>query len=217
MWDELCHKLATDLRLDKCKLLSPKEKDLIIELFIKYVNILALKYRDIGNCDLFEVEIDTGYAKPVTTKMRPAPYHLKEGLWNQIICWLKQEVIEESNSNWGSAMQPVPKPGGNTRWCVDFRALNKITKTQLQPVANLQDKLHSLMAGRWPVKYYTTLDLSEAFHSLSLEPDSREKTTFLTEYGAFKFKKLPFGLSISPLAFSHVIGALEHGLNSKDP
>ena len=215
--DELCHKLATDLRLDKCKLLSPKEKDLIIELFIKYVDILALKYRDIGNCDLFEVEIDTGDAKPVTTKMRPAPYHLKEDLRNQIIRWLEQEVIEESNSNWGSAMRPVPKPDGSTRWCVDFRALNKITKPQLRPVANLQDKLRSLKAGRRPVKYYTTLDLSEAFHSLSLEPESREKTTFLTEYGAFKFKKLPFGLSIAPSAFSHVIGALEHGLNSKDP
>lgn len=215
--DQLFKKIAEDLKLDQCELLSPKEKDEIINLFVAYSDILALKYRDIGNCKLFEVEIDTGDADPVKSRMRPAPHHLKEDLRKQLVRWLEQDVIEESNADWGSAMRPVPKPDGSTRWCVDFRGLNKVTKPQLRPVANLQDKLQSLKAGKRPIKYYTTLDLSEAFHSLSLEPTARDKTTFLTEFGAFKFKKMPFGLSIAPSAFSHVITALEHGLNEKDP
>ena len=214
---ELKQKLVADLRLADVSTLSPEEKKKIVDLFIEFSDILALKYRDIGNCKLFQVELDTGDSKPVKSRMRPTPWHLKQDLKVQLLRWIEQGVIEESNSEWGSAMRPVGKPDGSIRWCVDFRGINKVTKDQVRPVANLQDKLRSLKAGRRPIKYYTTLDLSEAFHSLSIHPDSRPKTSFLTEFGSYQFCRMPFGLKNAPAAWGRVVTALEHDLNTKNP
>lgn len=43
---------------------------------------------------------------------------------------LKIEVTEESDSNWSSLVVMVPKPDGTVRFCIDFRAVNEISKCQ---------------------------------------------------------------------------------------
>ena len=52
---KLKKKLISDLRLADVTTLSPEEKKKIVDLFIEFSDILALKYRDIGNCKLFQV------------------------------------------------------------------------------------------------------------------------------------------------------------------
>ena len=215
--DALRKRLMVDLKLEGNPMLSESEKHKVVDLFLRYVSVLALEYRDIGHCKLFQVRIDTGDAKPVRSRMRPAPVHLKDDLREQVNRWQKQDVTERSHGSWASAMVPVAKPDGSTRWCCDFRELNKLIKVDSRPVGNLPDKLRMLKSSKRPIKMFTKIDLSEAFHSLTIHPDDREKTAFITEFGLFHFKRLPFGLSLAPNAFCHVIQNLEDGLHSKDP
>ena len=215
--DELRTRLVNDLKLKENTSLTDSEKIKLVNLFIKYSKVLALEYRDIGDCKLFEVEINTGDAKPIKHRMRPAPTHLKADLRAQLDRWLTQGVIEHCTGSWAACLVPVGKPDGSIRWCADFRSLNKVIKPDARSVPSLPDKLRMLKAGRRPIKCFTTIDLSEAFHSLSIKKEDREKAAFITEYGLFQFARMPFGLSMAPNAFCHVVQNLEDGLHAKDP
>ena len=85
--------------------------------------------RQIGTAPLFEMTIDTGDHLPIAKK----PYTLALKHYD----WVKEEidklheagVIRESHSSWSTPIIVVPKGGGGKRLCIDFRALNKITRT----------------------------------------------------------------------------------------
>lgn len=214
---QLRKRIYEELQLATNKLLSPKEKSAIVDLFVKHTGIIALKHREVGDCKLFPVKIDTGTAAPIKCRMRPAPPHLKEDLRAQIQRWLKQDVIEPGHGSWAAPLVPVHKPDGTIRWAVDYSELNKVTKKDRGPVPDLRAKLRSLKAGKRPVKFLTSIDVCEAFHSLSIAEEDREKTGIVTDFGLYQFKRLPFGLSGAPPAWARVVNALEHDLNEKSP
>ena len=61
--------------------------------------------------------------------------------------WVKEEidklleagVIRESHSSWSSPMIVVPKGDSVKRFCVDYRALNKITRTYVWTMPRVED------------------------------------------------------------------------------
>jgi hypothetical protein len=85
----------------------------------------------------YEHTIDTGDAIPINLNSYPlSPVHLKEQS-QQIASLLKQGFIEESSSPWGFPVLFVKKPGGNWRMCIDFRALNAVTKKNGYPLPRI--------------------------------------------------------------------------------
>ena len=49
------------------------------------------------------------------------------------------------------------------------------------------------------------MDSAGAFHSLEIEEDARDITAFLTPFGQYRFKRLPFGLANAPSAYSRLL------------
>ena len=84
---------------------------------------------------------------------------------------LNASVNRVSNSSWSAPIVVVPKQDGGKRLCVDYRSLNRITRTFIWPMPRVQDIFVKL--GK--AKYFTTLDLTSGYHHIALGKDPLRK------------------------------------------
>ena len=87
------------------------------------------------------------------------------------------------------------------RFCVDFRALNSVTKFDTYSIPVFQDATVSLHGSR----YFTTLDCQCGFWQVPIKEEHRERTEFTVPSGLYEFTRLPFGLSNSPSNFHRLM------------
>ncbi|XP_053691364.1 uncharacterized protein K02A2.6-like [Sabethes cyaneus] len=111
----------------------------------------------------------------------------------------KRGIIEKvlTAPQWISGMSAVPKGKEDFRLVVNMRAPNKAIKRQYFRLP-LLDEMRVKLFG---AKYFSKLDLSNAYYHLELSSESRDLTTFLTEDGMFRFTRLMFGVNCAPEIF----------------
>jgi len=122
---------------------------------------------------------------------------------------LEQDVIEPSNSEWNFPLILVPKSDGTMRPVIDYRELNKHTIPDRLPLPVISDILRSLGTEN---TLFTTIDIKAAFWQIELHEDSKDLTAFSTPTGHYRFKRMPFGLSNSPLTYMRLMNTILHGL-----
>jgi len=124
---------------------------------------------------------------------------------------LKLDVIEpvEEPTEWCSGLTIAPKSNGKIRMCVDLTMLNKGVQRELYPLPRVSDMLSQLSRG----KVFSKLDANSGFWQVMLEPKSKLLTTFITPWGRFCFKRMPFGISSAPEFFQRCMTKILHGLD----
>ena len=87
----------------------------------------------LGRTSRLKHSINTGNAPPIRQPARqPCPSKRQE--INQLLeTMLKKDVIQPSSSPWASPIVLVQKKDGSTRFCVDYRKLNSITRKDAYP------------------------------------------------------------------------------------
>ncbi|KAF6783741.1 reverse transcriptase domain protein [Colletotrichum sojae] len=116
---------------------------------------------------------------------------------------LDKGFIKASSSPAGAPVLFVKKPGGGIRFCVDYRALNAITRKDRYPLPLILETLRRVAAAKW----YTKLDVVAAFHKVRIAEEDQEKTAFRTRYGLFEWLVCPFGLTGAPATFQRYINS----------
>jgi len=149
-------------------------------------------------------QIDTGDAKPVCTRQWRLPHSARETIRGQCDKMLNTGVIEPSTSPWLSPVVLVKKKDGGVRFCVDYRALNAVTKGDSYPLPRIEELLDEL----GPMNIFTTLDARAAYWAVEVDPPDRPKTAFSDGYRLFQFVRLPFGLSTAPTTFQRTINVV---------
>ena len=158
------------------------------------------------------LEIITEGRLPVNRARRLNPVMLQKAK-NHFHDLLQRGIIVESTSPFCSPLHVVPKPNGKERYTVDFRGLNKITKPNRYSLPFLSDSIHDL-ANK---KYFSKLDLREAFHFVPIKPEDVEKTATITPFGTFNWRFMPFGLKNAANQFQLFIDMAFRNLYRTNP
>ena len=130
-----------------------------------------------------DIRLEVG-AQPFVLSPYKIPEKLKAGVQHEIEEFLSSGIIEESNAEWSSPLVPVTKTNGSVRLCVDYRHLNNLTLQIQYQMTSLDD----ILAKAGEAKIMSKLDLAKGFYQLTVEPGSRNKTTFCSPFGKYQFK-----------------------------
>ena len=106
-------------------------------------------------------------------------------------------MIRPSDSPWTSSVVLVKKKNDKLHFCVDYWKLNAITKKNAYPLPRIDEMLNALSGSQW----FSTLDLASRYWQVTMHPNDREKTAFVTQYGTYEFNVMPFGLCNAPATF----------------
>lgn len=150
--------------------------------------------------DAMRIETDPTADPPFKPVIRLSVAELDE-LKKQLDDLLSRKLIKPSTSPYGAPVLFVKKHDGSLRLCVDYRALNRITKKNRHPLPRI-DELIDRFRG---AKYFTKLDLISGYHQQRIYEPHTHKTAFRCRYGHFEFNVVPFGLTNAPAAFSNMM------------
>jgi transposase InsO family protein len=156
------------------------------------------------------VSIDTGDQSPIRQRGYRLPFSKREECERLIQQMLSEGIIRESDSPWASPVVLTPKKDGTTRFCVDYRKVNAITRKNSYPVPLVQD-VFDAMAG---AKVFSTVDLRSGYWQLEMDPESIPKTAFIVPSGLYEFLRMPFGLTNAPATFQKAMNKVLAGLGN---
>ena len=113
----------------------------------------------------------------------------------------KGDIIETGKGPWSSPIVPVRKLDGNIRLCIDFRKLNSVTISDPFCMPLIEDLLDQVGTS----KVLSKRDLSKGFYQILVRLEDQDKTAFVTTFGKYRFKRMPFGLKNGPSTFQRAI------------
>ena len=121
---------------------------------------------------------------------------------------LGRGVIEPSSSPWASPVVLVQKKDGSTRFCIDYRKVNQVTRKDAYPLPRIDMTLDMLHGSQW----FTTLDLLSRYWQVEMAEADKEKTAFCTTEGLYQFQVMPFGLCNTPASLQRLMDLVLSGL-----
>ncbi len=117
---------------------------------------------------------------------------------------LQQGYIRPSTSHAASSFFFVAKKDGGLRFCIDYRALNKLTVKFRYPLPLVPAALEHLRG----TTVFTKLDLRSPYSLIRIREGDEWKTAFVTPTGHHKYFVVPYRLVNAPSVFQDFM----HGL-----
>ncbi|RVW88953.1 Retrovirus-related Pol polyprotein from transposon 17.6 [Vitis vinifera] len=196
--------------------LSTDERDRLIHLLRSYLDVFAWSYEDMPGLDpsIVQHHLPTlPHARPVKQKLRRLhprwSLQVKEEIQKQLSVGFIS-VVEYPE--WLANVVPVPKKDGKVRVCVDFRDLNKASPKDDFPLPHI-DLLVDGTAGHSMLSF---MDGFSGYNQILMAPEDMEKTAFITEWGTYCYRVMPFGLKNAGATYQRAATTLFHDMMHRD-
>ncbi|GFX45470.1 retrovirus-related Pol polyprotein from transposon gypsy [Trichonephila clavipes] len=134
-------KIISDVQLNSK--LSQIQRGQLKELLYEYSNFFS---NIPGSTDLAEHDIELESERAIVAKpYRMSPRQI-EILKSEVNKMLELKIIEPAESDFTSPLILVEAQGKEARPCIDYRRLNKVTRTQFFPLPNIKELLEKVSA-----------------------------------------------------------------------
>ena len=143
---------------------------------------------------------------------RRVPIPLEDKVKAELERMKAANIIEEITepTDWCAPMVAVMKKSGAVRICTDLKKLNLAVKRERYIIPTIDDILHRLKGS----KVFTKLDATSGFWQIPLDPSTAKLTTFISPFGRFYYKRLPFGITSAPEIFQRTMEEILQGINN---
>lgn len=85
--------------------------------------------------------------------------------------------------------------------CVDFTDLNKVCPKDCYPLPYIDQKIEAVAA----YNILNFLDLYKGYYQVLTDAEDAPKTIFITSWGIYAYKKMPFGLKNAGATYQRLI------------
>ena len=188
--------------------LTDPQRELLFAVLLKYEDVFASTPDDFGRTRKIKHTINVGSSPPIRQSVRRIPPFRRKEARDLLQSMLAKGVIKPSTSPWASPIVLVRKKDGSTRFCVDYRKVNNVTRKDAYPLPRVDDILDTLAGSQW----FSTLDLICGYWQVEIKEEDQEKTAFCTPDGLFEFEVMPFGLCNAPATFQRLMELVLAGL-----
>ena len=199
--DPTIEKLVLDTQL------SDSNRDELRTVLTRHEKAFQIPGRPLGVTPLVQHSIDTGDSYPVKLRTRRLAAKQHELADTHIKTMLEDGVIEESYSPWASPIVLTKKKDGTTRFCVDYRKLNSLTRKDSYPLPNIEDTFQTVAGS----EYFCALDLASSYNQVALDDDAKPKSAFTSRQGLFQYNVMPYGLCNAPATFERLMERIFRG------
>ncbi|XP_052681414.1 uncharacterized protein LOC128162302 [Crassostrea angulata] len=127
--------------------------DEAVGLITQYSDVFAVCDLDLGEFAAIEHHIETGEARPVKQRMRRTPVVFQGEEKGHLDRMLAAGLIP-------------PSTDGSVRWCIGYRALNKVTVIYTYPFPLIEECLNTLAGNLW----FSKLDANAAYWQIKVSP-----------------------------------------------
>ena len=152
-----------------------------------------------------------GDSHPISIKSRRYSNIDKTFIRVEVKKLLEAGIIKECESPWRA--QVLVHQGNENhkkRLVIDYsQTINRFTKLDAYPVPRIDEMVEDISKR----KYYSTLDLSSAYHQVPIAEDEQEYTAFEADGKLYCFMFIPFGVTNGVSAFQRTVNdiiAAEH-------
>ncbi|RVW35306.1 Transposon Tf2-12 polyprotein [Vitis vinifera] len=165
--------------------LSTDERDSLIQLLRSYLDVFAWSYEDMPGLDPSII--------PASGESEAA----------QCKIYISGRVPRVAGH-----IVPVPKKDGKVRVCIDFRDLNKASPKDDFPLPHI-DMLVDNTAGHSMLSF---MDGFFGYSQILMALEDMEKTSFITEWGTYCYRVMPFGLKNLGATYQRAATTLFHDM-----
>ncbi|KAK8694476.1 hypothetical protein V6N13_072027 [Hibiscus sabdariffa] len=211
--------LGTEEEKRKVKIgttISADTRQNLIKLLQEYIDVFAWSYQDMPGLD----EDIAMHRLPIKPECKPVQQKLRR-MKPEMLLKIRDEVKKQFDagflqavtySDWVANIVPVPKKDEKVHMCIDYRDLSRASPKDNFPLPHI-DTLVDNTAGH---SYFSFMDGFSGYNQIKMFPDDMNKTMFVTLWGTFYYKVMPFGLKNAGAIYQRAMVALFHDMMHKE-
>ncbi|UYV70924.1 hypothetical protein LAZ67_8001121, partial [Cordylochernes scorpioides] len=176
------------------------------QLLYSFEDIFPINKFNVLPLNITPVKLKIISDKVISLRPYRTPYAYQKEIQDQVSQLLKHDIITPSSSPYSSPVTLVRKRDNTMRLCIDFRRVNELVPSDLNPLPLIETALDNLSKAR----VFSTVDISNIYYQIPIAEESQALLSFVTQQGQYNFKRLPFGFRSAPQIFERVITQLIH-------